>query len=87
MDVLRINDDSLNQLEQKLVKYESKKTDERQLFLHVVFTQANLRKEELRHGEREVACNAMTGVFNLEGETVHICNNSLQCLLCIGPKT
>ena len=47
---------------------------------------ANLKKEELRHGERKVACNAMTGVFNLEGETVHICNNSLQCLLCIGPK-
>ena len=47
----------------------------------------NLRKEELCCGERKVACNAMIGVFNSEGETIHICNNSLQCLLCIGPKT
>ena len=78
---------SLTVIKQKLVKYEIKKTDERQLFLHGVFMHANLKKEELRRGERKVACNAMTGVFNLEGETVHICNNSLQSLLCIGPKT
>ena len=87
MEVFRINEDPLNQLIQKLVKYESKKTDERQLFLHGVFADANLRKEELHHDERKVAYNAITGVFNSEGDTVHICNNSLQSLLCIGPKT
>ncbi len=47
LEVFRINKDSLYQLIQKLVKYKSKKNDERQLFLHGVFTHANLRKEEL----------------------------------------
>ena len=87
LEVFRINEDSLNQLIQALVKYEIKKTDERQLFLHRVFMHTNLRKEKLCRGERKVACNAITSDFNSEGETVHICNDSLQCLLCIGPKT
>ena len=70
LEVFRINEDSPNQLIQALVKYEikKKKTDERQLFLHGVFTHANLRKEELRHGERKVTCNAMIGVFQKKNE-------------------
>lgn len=87
LDVFRTSEGSLIQLIEKLAKYESKTTNERQLFLHGVLTHANLRKEELRRGERKIAINAMTGVLNPEGETIHICNNSFQCLFCIGPKT
>ena len=87
LDIFRRNEESLDQFIEKLVKYESKKPEERQLFLHGVLTHANLRKEELRRGEKKMAINAMTGVLDLEGETVHICNNALQCLLCIGPQT
>ena len=72
---------------EKLVKYESKKPEERQLFHHGVLTHVNLRKEELRRDEKKIAINAMTGVLDLEDEKVHICNNALQCLLCLGPQT
>ena len=87
LDIFRRNEESFNQFIEKLVKYESKKPEERQLFLHGVLTHANLRKEELHRGEKKMAINTMTGVLDSEGETVHICNNALQCLLCLGPQT
>ena len=57
------------------------------MFLHGVLNHVNLRKEELRRGKKKMAIDAMTGVLDLEGKTVHICNNALQYLLCLGPQT
>ena len=58
-----------------------------QLFLNGVLVHANLRREELRGGEKKAArINAITGVLFTDDGTVHICNNSLQCLLCVGSK-
>ena len=87
LDVFRRNEVCLDGLIQKLEKYERKKSDKRQLFLHGVLTHAHLRQKDLRRGEKKTAVNALTGVLDTNGETVHICNNALQCLLCLGPQT
>lgn len=67
----------------------NKKQEERQLLLHVVLMMyTNLRKAYLCCGERKVTMNTLNDVLDLDNETVHICNNSLQCLHCmIDPKT
>lgn len=86
MDVFH-NEDTFVQLVDKLDKYELQNPAGRQMFMHGVLTHANLRKVELRCGEKKTALNALTGVHDLEGETVHVCTNSLMCLFCIGPHT
>ena len=58
----------------------------RQLFIHGVITHANLKQIDLRHGERKMTVNAITGVELESGETVHICNNLLMYLFGIGHK-
>lgn len=87
LDVFRTNEVCLDAFIDKLVKYEGKKSDEKKLFLHGVLTHAHLRQKDLRRGKRKTAVNALTGVLDSDGETVHICYNSLQSLLCIGPQT
>ena len=86
MNVIHTSEYSLSQFKEKLVQFEHIKPEETKLFIHNVLTYANLRKEDLCHSKRKVAFNVMTEVLHLDGETVHICNNPLQCLLYIGPK-
>ena len=89
MDVFRTSEYSLNQFIEKFEKFEkfeNEKPEETKIFVRGVLTHANLMKEDLCCSERRVAFNVMTGVFDLDGETVHIYNNSMQCLLYIGPK-
>ena len=85
--MFRTNEVCLDAFVDKLVKYEGKKSDEKKLFLHGVLTHVHLRQKDLRRGERKTAVNALTGVLDSDGKTVHICYNSLQSLLCIGPQT
>lgn len=80
------NEDVFEKLINKLVKYESNDTNGRKLFLHGVLTHGNLRKEELRRGEKRVAIYALTGVEDQDGETVLVCNNTLRALFFVGKK-
>ena len=68
-------DDTSNcfhQLIDKLDKFESQNPQGRQLFMHGVITHANLKRMDLRRGERKATLNALTGVELESGETVHI---------------
>ena len=80
------NEDVFEKLITKLVKYESNDSNGRKLFLHGVLTHGNLRKEELRRGEKRVAIYALTGVEDQDGETVLVCNNTLRALFFVGKK-
>ena len=80
------NEDTFAQLVSKLEKYESKDSNGRKLFLHGVLTHGNLKKDELRRGERRVAIYALTGVEDQDGDTILVCNNTLRALFYIGKR-
>ena len=73
-------------LKNKLEKYQVQNPQGRQVFLHGIITHANLRRMELPRGEKRTAVNALTGVVDDEGDVVHVCNNTLTGLFCIGFK-
>ena len=70
----------------KLDMYCAADSKGRQLFLHGVLTHGNLRKEDQRRGEKRSPIYALTGVEDTEGNTIHVCQNTLRNLFAIGLK-
>ena len=71
------------QLIEMLDRYDSQNSQGRQLFIHGVITHANLKRINLRRGERKTTVNALTGIELESGETVHICNNLLMYIYLV----